>query len=278
MIRPSPLSRVLLVVLVLFLLFLYGPTLTIGILAFQGPLGGLTFPLEGPSLHWFAQLFEVQRVGDLSGSLGRSLILAVMVMLANVAIAVPAGLALRKGFRGSRLVFALTIASLIVPSILVSLGVGLLFSQAGLQPAWYTSAFGAQLTWTLPFGVLIMVGVFARLDRSYEEAAHDAGATPFQTFRFVIFPIALPNIIGVMLFGFMLSYDELPRTVLTGGAYNTLPLEIYAMTNNVTTPVLYALGTATTLVSFLIIGTALALIRAARKRTARQAALGEDGS
>ena len=37
----------------LFLLFLYGPMLVIYILSFQGPNGGMTFPLNGVSLHWF---------------------------------------------------------------------------------------------------------------------------------------------------------------------------------------------------------------------------------
>jgi putative spermidine/putrescine transport system permease protein len=50
------------------------------------------------------------------------------------------------------------------------------------------------------------------------------------------------------------SYDEFARTLLTAGSYNTLPLEIFGMTTNVTTPVLYALGTLTTLFSFGIIG------------------------
>ena len=35
----------------LFLIFLYGPTITIAILSFQGPRGGLTFPMNGTSLH-----------------------------------------------------------------------------------------------------------------------------------------------------------------------------------------------------------------------------------
>ena len=74
--------------------------------------------------------------------------------------------------------------------------------------------------------------------------------------------------IGVGLFGFSLSYDEFARSLLTMGTYNTLPLEIYAMTTNVTTPVLYALGTVTTLFSFLIIGGTVGLIALiSRKRT-----------
>ena len=46
---------------------------TIVILSFQGPDGGLTFPMNGVSPHWFANLFEQQAVGDFGGSLTRSL-------------------------------------------------------------------------------------------------------------------------------------------------------------------------------------------------------------
>ena len=42
---------------------------TILILSFQGPDGGLTFPMNGVSLHWFDNLFEQQAVGDFGGSL-----------------------------------------------------------------------------------------------------------------------------------------------------------------------------------------------------------------
>ena len=138
----------------LFVLFLYGPTLTIVILSFQGPDGGLTFPMNGVSLHWFARLFEPQAVGDFGGALKRSLLLALIVMAATVVISLAAGLAFRRRFIGANALFTLTIASLIIPSILVSLGIGLLFNLTGLDPAWYSSAFGAQLTWTLPFGLL----------------------------------------------------------------------------------------------------------------------------
>ena len=155
----------------LFVLFLYGPTLTIVILSFQGPDGGLTFPMNGVSLHWFARLFETQAVGDFGGALTRSLLLAVIVMVATVVISLAAGLAFRRRFIGANALFTLTIASLIIPSILVSLGVGLLFNLTGLDPAWYSSALGAQLTWTLPFGLLIMFAVFNRFNRAWEEAA-----------------------------------------------------------------------------------------------------------
>ena len=99
-----------------------------------------------------------------------------------------------------------------------------------------------------------MFAVLGRFDRAYEEAATDLGASGWQRLRHVTLPIVLPGIIGVALFGFTLSYDEFPRTVLTSGSSNTLPLEIWAMTTDVTSPALFALGTVTTVISFIVIG------------------------
>jgi putative spermidine/putrescine transport system permease protein len=267
--RRGPAFWLLAAFFTLFVLFLYGPTLTILVLSFQGPTGGLTFPMTGVSTHWFHNLFETQLVGDISGALKRSLALGVVVMIVTMVVSFSAGLAFRSRFRGSSMLFYLAIASLIVPSILISLGIGLLFRVLDLDPAWYTSAFGAHLTWTLPFGLLIMLAVFNRFDRRYEEAARDLGATPWQTIRHVVIPIVLPSLIGVGLFGFTLSYDEFARSLYTSGTFNTLPLEIYGMTTNITTPVLYALGSVTTAVSFLVIAVALLSLAWIRRRRER---------
>ncbi|MDF2233896.1 ABC transporter permease [Albimonas sp. CAU 1670] len=256
-------------VFALFVAFLYGPILTIGILSFQGPQGGLTFPMNGVSTHWFFDLFEQQAVGDFWGSFSRSLRLGLMVMVVTVVVSVMAGLAFRRKFAGAGWLFYLAVTSLIIPSILVSLGVGLMFDIAGITPNWFSSAFGSQLTWTLPFGLLIMFAVFNRFDKSYEEAARDLGASPWQTVRYVVLPIIGPSLVGVALFGFTLSYDEFARTLMTSGSKNTLPLEIFGMTTNVTTPVLYALGTLTTVFSFVIIGGSIGAVALMRRRKAR---------
>ena len=77
--------------------------------------------------------------------------------------------------------------------------------------------------------------------------------------------------IAVALFGFTLSYDEFPRSWLTVGTKNTLPLEIWTMTTNVTSPALYALGTVTTVVSFVVIA------HRARRRSSSSNASGPAG-
>ena len=250
----------------LFVLFLYGPMIAIMTLSFQGPSGGLTFPMNGVSTHWFSELFKEQRVGDFQGSFLRSLMLAMIVMIATVVISLAAGMAFRKKFRFSNALFYLTISSLIIPSILLTLGIGLLFDRLGLEGHWYTSGLGAHLTWTLPFGLLIMFAIFNRFDKSYEEAARDLGATNWQVLRFVLLPIIGPSLVGVGLFGFTLSFDEFARSLLSVGSKNTLPLEIFGMTTTVTTPTLYALGTLTTLVSFSIIAICFAIIILFEKR------------
>jgi len=253
----------------LFVLFLYGPMMAIYILSFQGPTGGLTFPMRGVSLVWFDALFGQQRTGDFSGSFWRSIALAVIAMGLTLVISVAAGLAFRRRFAGSTLIFYVAIASLVMPGLFVGLGIALSFQVAGLTPRWWLSGLGAHLTWTLPFGLLIMFAVFNRFNRAYEEAARDLGASGWQTLRHVILPILAPGLIAVALFGFTLSYDEFARSVLTVGANNTLPLEIYAMTTSVTSPALFALGTVTTAFSFVVIAIAIGSMALIQKRRTR---------
>jgi putative spermidine/putrescine transport system permease protein len=142
------------------------------------------------------------------------------------------------------------------------------FRYLGFAATWYTSALGAHLSWTLPFGLLIMFAILGRLNPSYEEAAYDLGASKWQTVKSVVVPIVFPGMIAVALFGFTLSYDEFPRSWLTAGSKNTLPLEIWTMTTNVTSPALYALGALTTIVSFIVIAIALTSIALIQRRRA----------
>jgi putative spermidine/putrescine transport system permease protein len=203
------------------------------------------------------------------GAFNRSLPLAFMVMILTVLISVTAGFAFRRRFRGATAIFYTAIASLIVPGLVLSIGILVTFRYLGLPASWYGSALGAHLSWSLPFGLLIMFAVLGRLDPSYEEAARDLGASRWQTVKGVVVPIVFPGMIAVALFGFTLSYDEFPRSWLTVGSKNTLPLEIWTMTTNVTSPALYALGAVTTVISFLVIAIALSSIIIIQRKRSR---------
>jgi putative spermidine/putrescine transport system permease protein len=240
-----------------YLLFLYGPMLVMYVLSFQGPNGGVTFPMVGVSLTWFADIVKPGQMANIPVSFGRSIALASVVSLLTATISIAAALAFRRRFPGSGFLFYLAVASLVMPSLLVGFGIGLGFKTLGLKPSLFTSALGAQLTWTLPFGVFAMFAVVNRFNRSYEEAGDDLGASPWQRFKHVTLPILLPGIIGVAMGAFTLSYDEYARTTLVIGDRNTLPLEIYALISSATSPTLFAIGTVTTAVSFLIIALTL---------------------
>ncbi|EJL89742.1 ABC-type spermidine/putrescine transport system, permease component II [Polaromonas sp. CF318] len=277
--RHSPGFWLLAAFFALFVLFLYGPMFIIVLLSFQGPEGGLTFPLRGVSLHWFHKLAEGLGVVDIGAALKRSLGLGLAVTAFTVLFSVLAGLAFRKKLAGGNTLFFVVVASLIMPSIIVSLGIGLEFrlldggikkllellgmagalEDYGTALGLFTSALGAHLTWTLPFGLLIMFAVFNRFNPAYEEAARDLGATPWQGFRHVVLPLIAPSVVGIGMFGFTLSWDEIARTSQAIGDVNTLPLELQGLTTTVTTPAIYALGTVTTVVSLGVVALAMGL-------------------
>jgi putative spermidine/putrescine transport system permease protein len=244
----------------LFLLFLYGPMAVIYVLSFQGPNGGVTFPMVGFSTVWFKEIMQPGQMANIPVAFQRSIALAAVVSTLTVIISVAAGLGFRRKFPGSGVLFYLAVASLVMPSLLVGFGIGLGFQFLGWQPSLFTSALGAQLTWTLPFGMFAMFAVVNRFNRSWEEAATDLGASPWQRLRYITLPILLPGIIGVAMGAFTLSYDEYARTTLTIGPKNTLPLEIYALISSATSPTLFAIGTVTTGISFLAIAIALLVV------------------
>jgi len=86
----------------------------------------------------------------------------------------------------------------------------------------------------------------------------------------VVLPLIAPSVIGVGMFGFTLSWDEIARTSQAIGDVNTLPLELQGLTSTVTTPSIYALGTVTTLVSFLVMALTLLLVLILKRRSARR--------
>src|SRR5215208_2246563 len=85
----------------IFLLFLYGPMLVMYILSFQGPRGGVTFPLVGFSTVWFEEIVKPGQMANIPVSFGRSVLLASVVSVLTVAFSVAAGLAFRRRFPGS---------------------------------------------------------------------------------------------------------------------------------------------------------------------------------
>ena len=251
----------------LFLIFIYGPMIAMFILSFQGRRGGTSFPMRGSSFYWWQKLIEPSVVGDMQGALLRSLILALIVMVITALFSTMLAMAFRKRFFGSNVLFYTVMSGLMVPGILLSLGLATLMREVGIPAAWWSSGLGVHVVWTLPFGFLVMMAVFNRFDTSLEEAARDMGADEWTVFKEVTLPLILPGIVAAGLFGFTLSYDEFARTTLLAGEFNTLPLDINASMTQRIRPTLFALGTASTIFSLLMIGLFLVVYSILYRRT-----------
>jgi putative spermidine/putrescine transport system permease protein len=238
----------------IFLIFVYGPMFAMFTLSFQGPRGGVTFPMRGFSVFWWEKLAGPSAVGDIKSSLVRSLILAVIVMVITAIFSTMLAMAFRKKFRGSGALFYAVMSGLMVPGVLLSLGLASLLRVIGIPPGWWYSGLGVHVVWTLPFGFLVMMAVFNRFDARLEEAARDMGADEWTVFKEITLPLITPGIVAAGLFGFTLSYDEFARTTLLSGGQNTLPLDINAAMTQRVQPTIFALGTASTIFSLLMIG------------------------
>ncbi len=237
---------------VLILLFLYGPIIIMAILSFQGPEGGMTFPMRGLSLYWWGRLFG-ERAAELGPAIVRTLVIAVETGLIAAAFSLIIAFAYRRRLPGSKLLFPAVLLALMTPGILLGLGISLWWRLLNLQPG-HLSLLGVHVVWALPFAFLVMVAVLNRFDPRIEESARDLGASELRTFFEVVFPIIWPGVLSAALFGFTLSLNEFERSILAT-SQNTLPLQLWAMlTVGIIEPDLYALGTLTTLVTFVIVG------------------------
>ena len=97
----------------------------------------------------------------------------------------------------------------------------------------------------LPFAVIPMVLVLARIERSVIRASEDLGAGFWTTLRRVILPLAMPGIIAGFLFVFVVSLGTSTEIQLLGGAGNSsIAIMINDVMRVVNFPLAFAIATA----------------------------------
>lgn len=259
----------------LFLLFLYGPFIVLGILSFQtGPEGGPQFPIVEWSTYWYRHLLGLtppSRIAPLpiDEALMRSLALAFITMVVSTVLGVLSAQAFRRRFKASGVVFYLIVLGMMVPGVLVGLGMALVANALGIDRNWWSTAFVLHVVYTFPFAFLVMLAIFNRFDPSVEEASWSLGVTPVRTFRKVTFPLIFPGVLSAMLFAFTLSYDEFSRTLFASGRDLTLPLAIYGTFSVEIHPNIFAFGVLTTLFSLALLAVYAILMTVSVRRAKR---------
>ncbi len=174
---------------------------------------------------WSYLFSATSRVGE---ALLTSTLLALTVVLVSVLVGLPAGRALGlHQFRGKRLVNALMTAPLFVPTLVVMMGIHILFIRYGLADS-FLGVVLVHLIPALPYFVLVIASVFANYATELEETARTLGAGPLRTFRHVTLPTIFPGLLVAMLFTFLVSWSQYITTVLIGGGrVVTLPMVLF---------------------------------------------------
>ncbi len=245
--KPNQSSRSLKTVTGLALLFLHFPILIVILYAFTTEDGSYQFPPPGLTTHWFGDLLggttdcvTVQN-GDTAAqqdcvykpnrpdfwdAIGLSLAAAALATtLALILGTLLAGALYRQKFFGREAISLLVILPIALPGIVTGIALRSAISLLGINFSFWTIIIG-HATFCI---VTVYNNVVARLRRtaySQIEASADLGASPLETFRYVILPnIATALLAGGML-AFALSFDEVIVTTFTAGQQQTLPIWI----------------------------------------------------
>jgi putative spermidine/putrescine transport system permease protein len=253
---------------VLFLVFLYAPLLLMAVLSVQGKFGGITFPFRGPaSIQWWKSLIDDTIPGsharEISAAAKQSLWLSLAAGAITAFLAFTLSMAFRRQFRGSGAGFYLIMLALMTPGYLLALGGQLFWNYMDWDTSLWKTALGTNVIWGIPFGFLVMLAVWNRYNPAVEEAARDLGADRRRTFTEVTLPLVWTGIFGSFLFGFTLTWNDYDRTLLliSGVETQTLPLQIAGLTFTAAIrPDLYALGSATTLLTLIVIALIIILV------------------
>ncbi|MDR3607412.1 MAG: ABC transporter permease [Oligoflexia bacterium] len=214
-----------------------------------------TSPATGASvvtLKWYQLALSDTRVLE---SLGNSLWIASWTTLASVVIGTAAALPLQRSrFKAKGAIEGLAYVPLIMPEIVMGLSLLIWFSMLGIHLG-PSCVILAHITFSLSYVILTVRGRLENFDPAIEEAARDLGATAWQTFWKVTFPLIWPGVLSGALIAFTLSFDDFLITFFTAGiGSDTLPVRIYSMIKFGITPEIHALS------SLMIAATALLIL------------------
>jgi multiple sugar transport system permease protein len=142
-----------------------------------------------------------------------SAIVTVLVTLGRVFFVSLAGYALaRLQFRGRGVVFAMVVAVMAVPTVVLLIPRFLVLNQLGL----YDSYPGMVLPLLVDAaGVFIMKNFFESIPASVEEQARIDGAGTFRVFWSVVLPMARPALVTIIILSFQGSWNELNHFVVS---------------------------------------------------------------
>jgi multiple sugar transport system permease protein len=252
----SPTRRILIyVAAVLVALFWFGPLVLVGVASMVPDGNLLSFPprwfdngiffgnyeyiLTGVLPETYLQPGALrgaisQEVRFVPQSLLNSFVIATAVALNNVVLGSLAAYSYaRIRFPGRTLSFNFVLGSRLLPAVALAVPFYTIVQRLGLL----NSPIALVLIYTvltLPFSTLILTLHFRNIPQSIDESAQLEGAGPLRILWDIAVPLALPSLVGVGLFSFMLAYGEFlfALLIMTGSDTKTLPVLFGSLATN----------------------------------------------
>jgi spermidine/putrescine transport system permease protein len=227
--------------------FLYVPLAVV--VAFSFNDSRLNAEWVGFTLSWYRKLLHDE---EMLHAAANSLAIALVAAAFATVLGTMAGIAMHR-YR-LRLLPAMVLIPVAMPEILLGVSLLVFFIQILNLTLGFVSVLIAHITFCIGFVAIVVRARLSGMDESIFEAARDLGATPWQSFRLVTFPLILPAVVAGALMSFTLSIDDFVITFFTAGVgVSTLPLQIYTMIKVAVTPEVNAVSTLLMLITLTMI-------------------------
>jgi raffinose/stachyose/melibiose transport system permease protein len=258
--RRTPSDFLTLAVVVLGALLVAAPLLLILVNSFKSSAEyAVNGPLALPERLEFDGIRRFWTRVNFPLTLWNSILISSVVAVAGVTLSVLNAYALGVGrVKGRLWIIVLFLLANMLPQESLLYPLYYMFKQVGL----YDSVWSVIIIFTVvqsAFGTYLLASVFGTFPREILEAAALDGASRWQTLRKVIVPISRPTLGVLLIFFFILTWNEflIPLTFLVSNDNQTVPIAIASLqgerlTDVTTTAASALLGLIPTLVVFLI--------------------------
>lgn len=160
---------------------------------------------KAPSVDAFRRIIEAKPIGQW---LINTLIVAVGTVAISMPLAAGAAFSLSRYKTTLNAITGLAIlATQMLSASLLAIPIYVLFRRTGLHDR-LLGLIAANTAFTLPMSIWVLKGFFDSIPKELDEAAMIDGCSVGQMLYQVIFPLVLPGIVAVAIFGFILAWDE----------------------------------------------------------------------
>jgi putative spermidine/putrescine transport system permease protein len=230
-------------------IFLLAPLVCVVLVSFNAE-AIQSFPPAALTLHWY---WFALNVDSFVRGTSASFLLALAATFVAAPIAIAAAVALwRSPWRGKVALEALFLSPIVVPGIVIGISLLVALAAVDVREAPIRLLCGHTLI-VLPYIIRTTLASLARLDPSLEEAAETLGASRRQAFFHVTLPLIRPGVVAGVIFGFILSFDDVNVSLFLVDARTvTLPIAIMSYLQYSFDPSVAAISSMLILITLLL--------------------------